>query len=326
MGHEIREHDTVLSVREPTWHNLDIRLDDYPTREEAEKLVHDYTVEREPVYRRDPRTGEFYMVEDLEFNIHSKSNEALSVVPRERPEVQPYEAWDLVELVQKNGKNIKVETAGTLRNGRDIWILIRLDEPVVINGDPNGTTLPFFCLQNSYVPGAAFRGQATNVRVVCWNTSRASDMIADALGVNFSFRHSGTLLERVEEIRAALEGWRNSIDEWKLAKEFMATQKVTVDQTNWFIEHFIPEPHGSLTTERVKRNIEDDRTDLLIEYLSDMNRGIQGTALGLFEAASSWNEHVRRAQSPLTRFKRSILEPSDILLQAHDLALEATRV
>jgi len=332
MGHNITEHDKVLSVRQPTWHGLENLLDEHPTREQAEKLVHDFQVIREPLYRKvfGIKDGEpyedFVLYEDEELNVRSDTGMALASVPRERVEVQPKEMWDLAELIQNNDKNIVIETAGSLRGGRDIWLLIRLDEPVKVNGDPQGLFLPMFALQNSYEPGSSFRGQATNVRIVCWNTSRASDMIAEAQGVNWAFRHGTTLKERVEEIRGALAGWRQSIDEFRLAKEFMATQRVDRDQTNWFIEHFIPEPHGSLTTDRVKENIRQDRVDLTLELFNQRQDGIRGTSLALFEAASSWNEHIRRAQSPLTRFKRAVLEPTDILTAAHDLALQAASV
>jgi len=332
MGHGKTEHDRILSVRQPTWHGLEDLWDDYPTREEAEKLVHDWQVIREPLYRKvyGIKDGEpyeeFVLYEDEELNVRSDTGMPLASVPKPRVEVQPSEVWDLAELIQNDDKNILIETAGSLNGGRDIWILIKLDEPVTVNGDPQGLFLPYFALQNSYAPGAAFRGQATNVRIVCWNTSRASDMIAEAQGVNFAFRHGANLKERVEEIREALAGWRASINEFRLAKEFMLTQKVTTDQTNWFVEHFIPEPHGALTSERVKTNIQIDRAELIMELYSERQDGIRGTALSLFEAASSWNEHIRRAQSPLTRFKRAVLEPTDVLAAAHSLALDAVNV
>ena len=127
-------------------------------------------------------------------------------------------------------------------------------------------------------------------------------------------------------LREALAGWRHSISEWKLQKEFLFTQKVTTPQINWFVEQFIPEPHATQTTDRVKDNIEVARTELLMELFGGLNQGIQSTSLGLFEAASSWNEHVRAAQTPLSRFKRAVLSPTDVLFQARELAVAAASV
>jgi phage/plasmid-like protein (TIGR03299 family) len=301
-----------------------------PTRKEAEKLVHDFQVLREPIYHKvyDIVDGEpterYELVTDWEMNVRSDTAKRLSIVPVTRVDVQPSEVWDLAELIQGEDKNIKIETAGSYNDGANIWVLIWLDEPVVVNGDPNGLTLPYFCLQNGYVQGEGLRGQATNVRVVCKNTSRLSDVVADSQGTNFSFAHTGNLRERVEGIRDALQGWRQGIQSWKAGKEFMATQRVTTDQINWFVEQFIPAPHHTQISDRVQQNVELDRTQLILElFNSEMNAGITHTALGLFEAASSWNEHVRRAQTPFTRFKRAMLEPSDILEQARELAMAA---
>ena len=333
MSHEISSTDKVFAVRQPTWHGLEDLLSEHPTREEAEKLVHDWDVVREPLFRQVPfinDAGEpdamYQRLDDFELNVRSDTGTDLAVVPASRVEVQPKEMWDLAELIQGEDKNVIFETAGSLREGRDVWILIKLNEPVEIKGDPQGMSLPYFALQNSYQPGTAFRGQATNIRIVCANTSRATDLQAEVQGTNFSFRHGANLLERVDEIREALAGWRHSIQQWKLEKEFLATVKVSTTQTQWFIEQFIPEPHASLTTDRVKENIEVARTELTLELFNGLTRGINDTALGLFEAASSWNEHVRAAQTPLSRFKRSVLSPTDVLNQAHSLALEAARV
>lgn len=333
MSHEISSTDKVFAVRQPTWHGLEDLLSEHPTREEAEKLVHDWDVVREPLFRQVPfinDAGEpdamYQRLDNFELNVRSDTGTDLAVVPTSRVEVQPKEMWDLAELIQGQDKNVIFETAGSLREGRDVWILIKLNEPVEIKGDPQGMSLPYFALQNSYQPGAAFRGQATNIRIVCANTSRATDLQAEVQGTNFTFRHGANLLERVDEIRDALAGWRHSIQQWKLEKEFLATVKVSPTQMQWFIEQFIPEPHASLTTDRVKENIEVARTELTLELFNGLTRGINDTALGLFEAASSWNEHVRAAQTPLNRFKRSVLSPTDILNQAHSLAVEATRV
>ncbi|QNL30320.1 hypothetical protein SEA_MOLEFICENT_18 [Microbacterium phage Moleficent] len=334
MSHEISKTDKVFAVRQPTWHGLEDLLHDHPTREEAEKLVHDWQVIREPLYRQVPfinDAGEpdtlYQLVDEYELNVRSDTARELAVVPSHRVEVQPHEMWDLAELIQGQDKNVIFETAGSLREGRDVWILIKLDEPVTINGDPQGESLPYFALQNSYEPGSAFRGQATNIRIVCANTSRATDFFAEAHGTNFSFRHGSNLHERVDEIREALAGWRQSIQTWKLQKEFMLTEKVTADQMNWFVEQFIPMPDIRLkTTDRVRENVETARIELITELYGGLNKGITGTTLGLFEAASSWNEHVRAAQTPMSRFKRSILSPSDVLQQAHELAVAAASV
>ena len=335
MAHEITSSDKLFTVRKPSWHGLEDLLSDYPTRQEAEALVHGWHVEREPLYRKVVTAGgednreffeEYYeLVPEFELNVRSDTSTDLAVVPSERIDVQPYEMWDLAELIQGEDKNVMFETAGSYNEGRNVWILIRLNEPIEIKGDPQGATLPYFALQNGYAPGIAFRGQAINIRILCANTSRLADL-QSADGSSFSFAHTTNLRDRVEEAREALAEWREGIQEWKRRKEHLAELKVTTEATNWFIEEFIPMPNERIISDRVRENVEIARLELLTELYGGMNSGITGTALGLFEAASSWNEHVRAAASQQSRFKRALLEPTSILSDAAELALKAAVV
>jgi phage/plasmid-like protein (TIGR03299 family) len=327
MAHEITDTDKVLSVRQHTWHGLEEYSEDYLTIEDTRKLVHDWEVIREPVYRKvlhPDFTVTYDMVSDLELNVRTDNDAALSVVPKERVDISINEMYKLVELVQGQDGNVLIETAGSLRGGRDVFVVVKLNEPIKIKGDKNGESLSYWVLQNSYEVGAAIRAQATNVRVVCKNTSRAADLDAEHRGTSFAFSHVGSLEERLEAVKDALAAWRTDIREWQLAKEFMVTEKVTVDGINWFVDHFLPEPE--FITDQAKANLERSRLELVGELFNPMTEGIEMTSLGLFEAASSWQEHVRRAQTPQSRFKRAVLSPTDVLHHARDLALEAVNV
>ena len=52
-----------------------------------------------------------------------------------------------------------------------------MNEPLIIKGDPS-QTIPYLCFQNAHDGRGSFRAQATNVRVVCANTSIAADLDA----------------------------------------------------------------------------------------------------------------------------------------------------
>lgn len=328
MAHQMDKNDKALSVREPMWHGLEELLQEAPSRQQAEVLVHDYVVDREPLYRQDVNSGEYYMADDFELNVRRDTKKVFDMVPKTRIDVQPTELWDLADQVLNTTGygDIVVETAGTYGGGSHQYILMKLDQVIEIKGDHHGASIAYFALQNAYVRGFALRFQPTNVRIQCANTSSAADFSAEAAGLNLSLAHTQNLTERILEIEDKLQAWRTGIDEWKDAKEYMATVKVTAEQTNWFIEQFIQSPDGQLISDEVKQNIETARTELIFELFNDYNRGIMGTALGLFEAASSYEGWVRKAQSPMTRFKRAMLTPSTVLAGARELALEAATV
>lgn len=327
------EVEKMFSVRQPTWHGLEDLLQDYPNRVDAQQLAgHSFDVLREPVYRKVIEVAgsealEYYEVyEDFQLNVRSDNGLDLDVVPTTRVDVQPKEVWDLAEWVQDNVPGIQFETAGTLNEGRNIWILLKRDQVLNVEGDPQGATRPYFALQNGYVRGSGFRFQQIMMRIVCWNTSQMADMEADRENTNFSLAHTLNLWERIEEIKQVMLAWEGEATAWVEAKEALAKQKVTTKGVSWFVDEFIPMPHAATISTVVHDNVEKARLELIGELYNERNVGIEGTALGLFEAASSWNEHVRRAQSPLTRFQRSILTRDTVLASARDLAIQAATI
>lgn len=327
MAHGMGEHDKGIVVREPAWHGLSDVLDQAPDRITAEALVHNYKVDREPLYRLDVNSGDYYMSDDYELNVRRDTQEVFDMVPRTRVDPQPNEVWDVVESAMKIdgfGRHLVVETAGTYNGGADMYVLLKLDRPLTVIGDKYGQSVAYIAFQNAYTRNKALRVQPTNVRIVCQNMSNAADFSAEAAGMNLSLAHTQNLLERMTELEEKLQAWLTGVDLWREAKEDLAKIKVTTDQTKWFVEQLMWMPE--LASERVQDNVKLARVELIGEYFADFNDGVRGTALGLFEAASSYQGHVREAQNKMTRFKRTMLTPDTTLRQAADLAREAALV
>lgn len=324
------EVERMFSVRQPTWHGLEDLLTEYPSRTEAQQLAgHSFDVIREPLYRKvlaPDLTESFELYHEFELNVRSDNALDLDVVPVSRVDVQPKEVWDLAEWIQDNIPGIQFETAGTLNQGANIWILLKRDQVLSVKGDPLGDSIPFFALQNGYVRGTAFRFQQVLTRIVCWNTSQLADLEADRANHNFSLAHTQNLWERIEEVKDTILAWEAEAAAWVEAKEYLATQKVSTKGMAWFVDEFIPMPDEKITSTRVKHNVELARLELIGELYNERNVGIEATALGLFEAASSWNEHVRKAQSPQSRFQRAILTRDTVLQSARELAIQATTI
>ena len=333
MSHEITATDNLFSVREMPWHNLGVVLEDYPTRAEAQAIAHPWEPVAAPLFRRVPSI-------DADGNLTSNFEEVKGYVAQERSDngdliaatsdtlvtVTNGEMYDLGEAIEDSAPgDVMYETGGSLNGGKRVWLMMRFKEALTINGDPNGATIPFFLLQNNHDGGGSFRGSATNVRVVCANTVRAADLDAKARGTEFAFRHTTNVSDRVEEARQALAGWRESVETYRLLAEHMITLKVDRKDVVQFVERFIPAPLSTMTSDRVKHNIEQARGEWMSVYNGVTGEGIQGTAWGLLQASSEWSEHYRRANSKESRFKRAVLEPNTIISDAKALALAVAR-
>lgn len=338
MGHEITNTDNLFSVRSMPWHGLGKVLTDYPTREEAQAIAHPWEPVVEPIFRRVPvitedgPSVEYREIEGKQAVVRSDNGADLGVTNDSLGIVSNDEMYDIAEAIQGEDSRIRYETAGTLRGGRDVWLLIRLEEPITIKGDPQGATLAYYAIQNSHDGSGSFRGQAINTRIVCANTAHMADLSAKATGTEIRFRHTKNVKSRIEEAKQALAGWRVNIQEYQLFMEHLTTFKITDAQREEFIERFAPIPETRQTTERVRTNIMNERASLREVFASQTGEGIKNTAYGLVQASIEYSQHYRatRGKDDMARienrFRRSMLSRDGLTREASKLALAVAGV
>lgn len=335
MAHGITAQDGMFSVRQVPWHGLGAVLDDYPTLTEAKEIAHPWEPEEMPVYRRvvepaiyDPFTGatqreqvRYEEIVDHKAIARSDNGSVLDVANATYQPVTNQVLYDVAEALEGEAKGeVQLETGGSINGGRKVWLLVRLREALQIDGDPNGGTIPYFMLQNSHDGSGSFKGSATFVRVVCQNTIIASDMDAKARGTEFTFRHSQSIHDRIEQAKNALAGWKGSLGLWQEMTSHLNGLRVDDAARREFIEEFIPMPMPHMATDRVRNNVEEARQKMRTILDSPTCEGISHTAHGLVAASVEYNQHYRRAHGKESRFKRAMIDPSVITRDAIEIA------
>lgn len=329
MSAGITRTDNVFSVREPMWHGLGDVLTDYPTRAEAQKIAHPWNPTTEPLYRAVPVVGDngpevhYVEIEDAKAVVRDDNDAYLGTISKTLEPVSNDEMYDIAEVIQGEDSEVRFETGGSLYGGQKVFLLLRLNEPIIIKGDPNGATIPFFALQNDNTGKGAFRGQGVQTRIVCDNTSKMADLDAEHFGTDFVFWHTMSVHERIEEAKAALSGWRESVTAYNRLSEHLLGIKVTKKQRELFIAEFVPMPVGNVISDRVVGNIETARQQIRDILAGPTSEGIDMTAYGLVQAAIEYGQHVRRANSQESRFKRTFLKRDRLAADAVDLATTA---
>ncbi len=332
MAHNITDADAVFSVREPMWHGLGTVLTDYPTREEAQKIAHPWEPVTEPLFRRVPViTAEhgleerYEEVTDAVAVVRDDTNALIGTVTKTLGDnlVTNDEMYDVAETIQGESTDVKYETGGSLFGGKKVWLLLRLNEPLTVKGDPNGTTIPYYALQNNHDGTGAFRGQATMTRIVCDNTAQMADLDATARGTEFVFRHTASIHDKIEEAKEALAGWRESVEAWQRLTEHLLTVKITKRQSELFVTEFVPMPVEGLVSDRVIHNVEQARDAIRSILAGPTCADVNRTAYGLVQSAVEYAQHVRQARTVETRFKRAYLDRDRLTADAVVLAQQA---
>lgn len=336
MGHGMTDTDHAFVVRDPSWHHLeDVVFDDYPDRKAAQEVAHPWENITEPLFRRVPFINEetgapdvrYVQITEFVMNTRSDDGSVLGVVSDTYGQTTNNDLYDIAEAVEGTAKgHVLYETGGSLYGGKQVWLLLRLRQELVIKGDPHGATKMYYALQNSYDGSGAMRGSATQVRIVCANTSRMADLDAQATGTEFVFRHSSNIQERIDEAKQALAGWRDSIKLYKRMSEFLISEAVDDRNVLRFVEEFIPMPPAeNLTSERVKNNVLEAQRVLMGILDGPTCEGIRNTSYGLVQAAVEYREHYRKARSMQTRFKRAMLDKDTLVTDAVELAMAAAK-
>lgn len=333
MAHNITTRDGMFTVREAAWHGLGAVLPEYPTREEAQTLAHNWEPITEPLYRSVPIiTNEgietrYERVESHVLNVRSDDGHEIGVVGKDFENVNNGVLYDVAEAIEGVDKgSVMYETGGSLKGGSKVWLLLRLTDPVIVNGDPNGTVIPYFALQNSHDGSGAFRGQATMTRIVCDNTAQMADYDAAQRGTEFTFRHTKNIADRIEEAKDALAGWRESVQAFRLISEVLINTRITSEQRGEFVTRFIPMPPPHMASKRVETNVHEARQTMMNILAGPTSAGIDHTAYGLVQAAIEYQNHYRKARSDESRFKRAYLDRSTITSDALALAREVAHV
>lgn len=212
MGHGIMSSDSMFSVRETPWHGLGVVLDDYPSSIDEALVASGLTweVQQRPIYFGGPASfdGDGVYVPQLEStltpvadfsaNVRSDSDRVLGIVGKDYKVVQNREAFAWLDTLL--GSDVEFETAGSLNNGKRVWVLARIPEKVEVGGDE---VHRFVYCANSHDGTMAVTAAATNVRVVCANTLGWA--IRGSAQRSYKFRHTGDLAAKLDEAQKVMK-------------------------------------------------------------------------------------------------------------------------
>jgi phage/plasmid-like protein (TIGR03299 family) len=225
---------------------------------------------------------------------------------------------EIIEAVLEADSNVKFETAGSCRGGRQVWALAYLDEPYQVPGDES-PTYPFLALLNAHDGSASCQLTYTDVRVVCWNTWNAAAEQGERAGTRYVFRHTGNTTEKIAEAKKALGQLREDSKATRQLFEQLAQVPVLDAQVKTFTELFLPSPRdvGEQCSDRVQANVEKARTTFERLYTqSPTTDGVRGSAYGLLQTATEYLDHVRGFKSRDSYMGRTLLKPEAMKAKA----------
>lgn len=346
MSHMLEKHDHVFLAGKPAWHGIGTVTDGVRTAAEAIQIAKlNWQTLKDRIYRfkaQDMTPDAIDLVEQLEamgygVNIGKlRALQAYSVTVRDDldfdnpasdlgvvgesyQEIGNAQCFDLVDrVVGRIGA--EYETAGSLMNGKQIFLLARCPKDLQVGSDK---LRPYILLSTAHDGSKALEVKMSLIRVVCWNTMSAA--LSDASTATVRIKHTSGAVDSSGKVRASLiddvrqgiqanveqkarEGVNGSGELVASVTDYLGRQArifnqladafVTRDFVRDYFHTIIPQPiKGSKT-----------RADNKRQSIADVYFGVQpgddqdvmridretgsGTAYRIYNAITHWNDHI----------------------------------
>lgn len=202
--------ETMFYTRTVPWHGLGTKVEEAPNSKEA--LIYaglDWKVIQESI-----TTVTGTEIRGFKANLRETDKRVLGIVSDRYQIVQNEEAFAFTDSLL--GEGVTYETAGSLADGKIVWILAKMPQKYIISGD---CIDPYIVFSNTHDGSGAIRIAMTPVRVVCQNTLNLALKSAKR---SWSAKHTGNVMNRLDEARQTLQ----------LADTYMKQLGKSVDELN----------------------------------------------------------------------------------------------
>jgi phage/plasmid-like protein (TIGR03299 family) len=169
MAHNV---ETMAWANEVPWHGLGVQVDNNLTplqMQEAAQL--DWTVSKRPSYTIDaPEWSEDVGIMQTPNTFHivrDSDNTVLSHCGRDYIPIQNEDVFKFFKRFTEAG-HMTMETAGSLKNGGEIWGLAKISEDFELAGDD--LIKGYLLINQPHIVGKSMTIKLTPIRVVCNNT------------------------------------------------------------------------------------------------------------------------------------------------------------
>ena len=272
--------ESMFYVRETPWHGLGTKVMEAPDSEGALIAAGlNWNVVQEPIF-----TGENEPIRGYKANIRDSDRRVLGVVTDRYKVIQNHEAFAFTDELL--GQGVRYETAGSLQDGKKVWLLAHMPHEYIISGE---RISPYLLFSNTHDGSGAIKVALTPIRVVCNNTLNLALSTAKR---SWSMVHTGDIRSKMQEARDTLFMAERYMDE--LGKEFEALRlkKLPDQKVMEYIEVLLPVEDG-LTPQQIK-NIERLREDMKIRYFDAPDLQDTGkNAYRFINAVSDFATHAK---------------------------------
>jgi len=272
--------ETMFYVREAPWHGLGTRVETAICSQEAlEKSGLNWTVAQRPIM-----TSSYKPIPGYKANVRQSDDRVLGVVTDRYKVVQNHEAFAFTDALL--GEGVKYETAGSLQEGKKVWILAKLPEKYIMEGEK---IEPYLVFRNTHDGSGSIKVAMTPIRVVCQNTLNLALSHAKRVWATV---HVGNIQHKMDEARNTLSLAEDYMT--RLGAEFARLNRIRLsdNKITEYVEILLPMADNATPIQR--KNTLQVRDDLKTRYFEAPDLRTTGkSAYRFINAVSDFTTHAK---------------------------------
>lgn len=287
MAHEVEtmmyvnnEIDKVTGqvTRFVPWHGLGTPIEAAVNSADALKLAGlDWEVHSRPIF-----TDNNIRIPGYIANTRSSDDKVLGVVSDKYKIVQNKDAFAFTDALLDN--EAKYVTAGSLRGGKNIWMLAQLPRTKILGDEVD----QYLCFSNTHDGTGAVRVFSTPVRVVCNNTL---NLALNTAKRSWSCRHMGNLESKMHEATRTLELANKYMEELAKEADKLANTTITDERLMQIVAEMFPIDEDKQTHRQVA-NMEQAKREFMVAYYMPDIKQFRNTAWGVVNAMADMVAHA----------------------------------
>ncbi len=303
--------ETMFYVREAPWHGLGNRVEHALSSDEALKEAGlDWTVIQKSI-----QTEDLDDIPGYKANIRASDGRMLGVVTDRYKVVQNHQAFAFADELL--GEGVRFETAGSLQNGKKVWMLAKLPEHYIILGDQ---ICPYLVFSNSHDGSGSIKVAMTPIRIVCQNTLNLALNSAKRIWITI---HTGDIKSKLDEAKKTLLLAENYMDKLGAEADRLHKVKITDHRVMEYIDFLIPMPDNASKLQ--EKNVQLLRSDMQLRYFAAPDLSNVGkNGYRFINAVSDFATHskpLRETNSFQENLFMRTIEGNPLIDKAYELVL-----
>jgi phage/plasmid-like protein (TIGR03299 family) len=304
--------ETMFYVRQAPWHGLGIKVDEALSSKRALELSGlNWNVIQKPIC-----TIDNIPIPNYKANIRESDNSILGVVTNRYKIVQNKEAFSFTDSLI--GEGCKYETAGSLQNGKKVWMLAILPDKYKILDDD---IMPYIVFSNCHDGTGAIKVAMTPIRVVCNNTLNLA--LSNAKRI-WSVIHTGDINAKLNEAVKTLFLAKNYMKNLDYEAHYLSRKTISDKKALEFIKELLPLPDA--VSKNQEKNINMLRDDMKLRYFDAPDLiDLPKTPWRFINAVSDFATHIeplRKTKNYRGNLFSKTIDGNPIIDKAYELIKE----